>query len=189
MIRFLIAPLMLTIVAGGELLAQSAFPAPLPGQVGQPQPPANGSAPPAAAVTPPVTPFPSTGAPPIGAIGSAPQSEAFTGCMNDYIPLREDVERKGKLITAARERSAPPGEACKLIDSFRAAEAKLIRYVETSTARCGIPARIANELNANCKRTTGLLTRVCTLAQQQMRKREPAGPTGDFWPTTTDAPI
>jgi hypothetical protein len=185
--RFLIAPLMVAaalIIAGDEVLAQNAFPAPLPGQAAQP--PANGSTPSAPVVDSPASSFPSSGAPPIAA---APPSGASGECANGYTSLREDAERKGKLIAAARERRAPPDETCKLISEYGAAEVKLIKYVETNTARCAIPAQFAQQLNADHKKTANLQTKVCTLAQQQMRKRAPAGPTGDFWPATTDAPI
>jgi hypothetical protein len=188
MVRLLIAPLIVAIIpiaAGGELLAQNVFPAPLPGQTGEP--PVNGSSPSAT----PMSPFPSYDIPPIGALGRGPPVAPAVSreCVDGYTPLREDAEKKSKLITAASERRASPVEACKLIDSFRAAQARLIRYVETNAAKCTIPAQIAEQLNASQKKTTDLLTKVCTLAQQQMRKRAPAGPTGDFWPTTTDAPI
>lgn len=193
MSRFLIAPLMVTIVsvlAADKVLAQGAFPAPLPGQsVQADQPPANGGSSPAT-VTPPMSAFPSNGAPSIGALG--PASPVAPGvsreCTDGYTPLREDAERKGKLVTAARERRAPPGEACRLISDYRAAEAKLVKYVEANAAKCTVAAQIAQQLNVASRKTTELQTKVCTLAQQ-MRKRAPAGPTGDFWPTSTDAPI
>jgi hypothetical protein len=38
--------------------------------------------------------------------------------MKNFMPLREEAEKRGKLIKAASERHAPPDEACKLIESF-----------------------------------------------------------------------
>jgi hypothetical protein len=185
MTRSLIAALIVVIFAGGEVLAQGAFPAPLPGQPGW------AAHPPATAAPPPTSAFPSNGAPPIGAFGAGPlaTAEPSRECANGYTQLREDAENKGRLIAAARERRAPPDEACRLLDSFRAAEAKLIKYIETNAAKCAIPPHIAAGLNAGHKNTTDLKTKVCTLAEQMRRKDAPAGPTGDFWPTTTDAPI
>jgi len=182
--RFLIAPLMAVVVAGGELLAQGAFPAPLPGQAGEA--PANGSPPSATVVTPPASSFPSSGASPITA---APPSGASGECANGYTSLREDADQKGKLIAAARERRAPPDEACRLFGNYYAAEAKLIKYVEMNAAKCAIPAQIADQLNTSHRKTADLQMKVCASAAQQMRKRAPAGPTGDFWPTSTDAPM
>ena len=41
-------------------------------------------------------------------------------CMKGFVPLREEAEKRGKLIKAASERHAPPDEACKLIGNFGA---------------------------------------------------------------------
>ena len=59
--------------------------------------------------------------------------------MKNFMPLREEAEKRGKLIKAASERHAPPDEACKLIESFGQAEIKMIKYVEANFAKCGIP--------------------------------------------------
>ena len=180
MIRLLIVPLMVIVAAGGEALAQDAFPAPLPG--------VNGSPP---SASPPVSAFPSYGVPPIGTLGAGPAVAPGISreCGDGYASLRQDAERKGKLITSARERRASPDEACKLISAYQTAEIKLIKYVEANAAKCAIPAQIAQQLNATRGKTAELQSKVCTLAQEQMRKHAPAGPSGDFWPTTNDAPI
>ena len=41
--------------------------------------------------------------------------------MKGFMPLREDAEKKGKMIKAAGERHAPPDEACKIIGAYGAA--------------------------------------------------------------------
>ena len=51
--------------------------------------------------------------------------------MKEFLPLREEAEKRGKLIKAASERHAPPDEACKLIGNFAQAEIKMIKYVES----------------------------------------------------------
>ena len=66
--------------------------------------------------------------------------------MKGFLPLREDAEKRGKLIKAASDRKASPDEACKLIGNFGQAELKMIKYVETNSAKCGIPAQIADQL-------------------------------------------
>ena len=66
--------------------------------------------------------------------------------MKGFVPLREEAEKRGKLIKAASDRKASPDEACKLIGSFGQAELKMIKYVETNSAKCGIPPQIADQL-------------------------------------------
>ena len=108
--------------------------------------------------------------------------------MNGFLPLREDAEKKGKLIKAAGDRHAQPDEACKLIKNYSAAEVKMIKYVETNASKCGIPAEVADQLKSGHKNTEGLEQRVCNIAQQ-MQNRGPTGPTlSDVLGTATSAP-
>jgi hypothetical protein len=201
-IRRLILPLTVAVVTAqaGLAFAQGAFPAPLPGQAAptnaSPFPPVNGAgqaAPSKASPFPPVNAagqavqpapgsFPAGGVAPI--TGSAfertpaPPSQAggaADACMKGFIPLREEAEKRGKMIKAASERHASPEEACKLIGNFSQAEVKMIKYVETNSAKCGIPPQIADQLRGGHKNTEGMQKKVCNVAQQQ-QQRGPAGP-------------
>jgi hypothetical protein len=186
-IRRLIIPLTVTlaIFQVSEGSTQGTFPAPLPGQATMnnawPFSPANGVAP-----VPHVDAsrglFPVTGAAPLSA--AIPER-----CTKEFVPLREDIERNGKLMKAAGERHAPREEACKLIGNYGHAEIRLIEYVESRDAACRIPPQIANLLKESHKNTESMRIRVCAVAQQ-LRKRVPAGPTGDFYPASArDRPI
>ncbi|KRR02702.1 hypothetical protein [Bradyrhizobium valentinum] len=186
MIRRLIVPLTaaVVIVHAGQVLAQGAFPAPLPNQSAAPAnaspfPPVNGAAPSASVGSP--SPFPSQGAAPVssGAFGGgAPPPQASgspDACMKGFVPLREEAERRGKLIKAASDRKAAPDEACKLIKNFGQAELKMISYVQTNSAKCGIPPQIADQLKNGHKNTEKMQNQVCAVAEQA-RTRGPAGP-------------
>jgi len=197
-IRRLIVPL--TVVAAftacaAEANAQGAFPAPLPGQAASPFPPVNGATPANASPFPPVngaapaatfgqpTAFPSNGAAPIAGgaptqpmgapppPGAAGPSEA---CMKGFTPLREDAERRGKLIKAASERHASADEACKLIESYSKAELKMMDYVKHNQAKCQIPPQISEQMKKGHEGTEAMIKKVCGMAQAQ--KAGPAGP-------------
>jgi hypothetical protein len=101
-------------------------------------------------------------------------------CMKEFAPLREEAEQRGKLIKAASDQHASAVEACKLIGNFRQAEIKMIKYVESHAAKCGIPPQIADQLRAGHKTTETMQQKVCAVAQQ-VQQRGPSGPTGDFW--------
>jgi hypothetical protein len=190
MIHRLIVPLGLAalVAQADHALAQGAFPAPLPGQASQssPFPPVNG-APSGSVGGAAASPFPSTGVAPIagaggggGGFGPPPGAAPPSGgpseaCMKGFMPLREEAEKRGKAIKMASERHAPPDEACKLIASFSQAELKMIKYVETNSAKCGIPPQIADQLKTGHKNTEGMQTKVCGVAQQ-IQNRGPAGP-------------
>jgi hypothetical protein len=181
-IRRLIVPLTMAALAvsAGQAFAQGAFPAPLPGQAApsnaSPFPPVNGGAP---VVAPPGS-FPANGATPFPGGGferapSAPSSQAAVeDCMKGFMPLREEAEKRGKMIKAASDRHAQPAEACKLIEIFSQAELKMIKYVETRAAKCGIPPQVAEQLRGGHKNTETMQQKVCSVAQQQ--QKGPAGP-------------
>jgi hypothetical protein len=197
-IRRLLVPLTLAVVAvqTGQAGAQGAFPAPLPGQAAgnaSPFPPVNGGAPGATVGAPPSS-FPTNGAAPIsGSAFERPAGPPQGGggaekCMKDFMPLREEAEKRGKLIKAASDRHAPPDEAGKLIASFGQAESKMIQYVQAHAAQCGIPPQIGDQLKAGHKNTEALKTKVCSVAQQ-VQQRGAAGPSlSEVLGTSSSAP-
>jgi hypothetical protein len=186
-IRRLIVPLAVAVISAhaGKALAQGAFPAPLPGQAAPMKndpafPPVNGVAPRASIGAAPGS-FPVQGAAPIA--GSAfergpagpSQAGAEDTCMKGFTPLREDAEKRGKMIKAASDRHASPEEACKLIRNFGQAEMSMIKYVESHAAKCGIPPQITEQLKTGHKNTETMQQKVCSVAQQQ-QQRGPSGP-------------
>jgi hypothetical protein len=203
-IRRLLAPLTVAVVAfhAGPGFSQGAFPAPLPGQAAPANdpafPPVNGAR--AAPASDPAFPavnglapsvslgtaqgsFPVNGTAPITEPGfqrtPAPPSQAGAPdkCMKAFLPLREDAEKRGKLIQAASEHHAPPDQACKLIKGFGEAEVKMIKYVEAHSAECGIPPQIADQLKGGHKNTETMQQKVCTVAEQAAQaKKNAAGP-------------
>jgi hypothetical protein len=198
-IRRLIVPLTVAAIAAyaAPANAQGAFPAPLPGQAASPFPAVNGAAPSKASPFPPVngaapaaslgqpSAFPSNGAAPIagGGAGPAPMSPApqaggggapSEACMKGFVPLREDAEKRGKLIKAAGERKAQPEEACKLIGDYSKAEVKMIEYVRLNSAKCGIPPEILAQLKKGHGGTEAMQKKVCAAAEAGTRG--PAGP-------------
>ena len=201
-IRRLIVPLTVAVVTihAGQAGAQGGFPAPLPGQVqandpafppvpGQARgndpafPPVNGAGPRASVGAQPLLSFPVNGAAPVEGAGLssrplAPPSQGAGGgeqCMQQFVPLREDAEKRGKMIKAASDRHASPDEACKLIGNYGQAEIKMIKFVETHAAKCGIPPQVDEQMKAGHKNTEALLKKVCGVAQQA-GTRGPAGP-------------
>jgi hypothetical protein len=178
-VRRLIVPLALAVVTlhAGQAFAQDTFPSPRPSQAEAPAssasqgPHVNGAA-----------PFASLGASAASQAGS--RSDA---CTNGFAPLREEAEKRAKLVKAASDRKAPPDEACKLIGNFGQAELKMIKYVETNSAKCGIPPQIAERLRTGHRNTDKIQKQVCTMAQRRPSagsdRDEVLGP-GDFWPAS-----
>ena len=223
-IRRLIVPLTVALVTAhaGQVLAQGAFPAPLPNQAAGTTndpafppvngaarargsdpafppvnsalrgsdsafPPVNGAAPATSFGRPAPTSFPVNGAAPVGGaapmggagFGGAPAPPSQAGgdqCMKEFIPLREDAEKRGKQIKAASDRHATPQEACKLIEAFGQSEIRMIKYVETHAAKCGIPPTVLDQLKGGHKNSEMMQQKVCNAATQMQARGGPAGP-------------
>jgi hypothetical protein len=197
-IRRLIVPLTVAALAACAVQAnaQGAFPAPLPGQAASPFPPVNGATPANnASPFPPVngaapatsfgqpSAFPSNGAAPIaGGAPTQPMGAPPPGaggapndaCMKNFVPLREDAEKRGKLIKAASERHAQPDEACKLLENYSKAELKMMEYVKLNSTKCGIPPQILDQMKKSHVGSEEMTKKVCGMAQAQ--QRGPAGP-------------
>jgi hypothetical protein len=183
MIRQLMVPLAVAVVTfhAGQVSAQGAFPAPLPGRAGAANdtafPPVNGAAPPPAFGNAPAgASFPGS-APMASSPFAAPptQGGAIDQCMKDFLPLREEAEKRGQLLKVAGEKHQGSDVACKLINSFIQAEMKMIKYVETNGARCQIPPQIAEQLRKGHVGTEGMKGRICAAADQA-KNQAPAGP-------------
>jgi hypothetical protein len=141
-------------------------------------PPVNGAAAPTPAIGRAPGGFPSNGAPPVGAGFSQPGPQAGAPsdeCMNGFLPLRQDAEKRGAMIKTASERHAPPDEACKLIGNFSVSEVKMIKYIESHAAKCGIPSSVGDQLKAGHKNTESMQQKVCQVAQQH-QQQGPSGP-------------
>lgn len=189
-IRHLIAPLTIAVVSlyAGQAGAQGAFPAPLPGQAApanaSPFPPVNG-APAATVAAPPASPSAfSTGAAPIGGaggFGSGPPPPQASGapdaCMKNFIPLRQETEKRGKLLEAAgKKKGTSPDEICKLLTGYSQAELKMMKYVQSNGSKCGIPPQIGDQLKMSHTKTSEMQQKVCGVAQQAAQARASATP-------------
>ena len=163
----LIVPLAVAVAAlhAGAAAAQGSFPAPLPGQAAAPAPPANASPFPGPPSAPPsgASPFPATGAAPIsgGGFGGGPAPATSGGseaCMKAFMPLREEAEKRGKLI-----------------GNFSQAEVKMLKYIEANATKCGVPPQVSEQMKNGHKNTEALQKKVCAAAQQ-VQQRGAAGP-------------
>jgi hypothetical protein len=94
-------------------------------------------------------------------------------CIQEFMKLRDDTEKKGKAIQAAGERKAPPQVACGLFNAFVAAETKMIKYATDNSVWCGIPPQVLQQLKQGHVKATEIRTKVCQAAAAPPR---PAGP-------------
>ncbi len=128
------------------------------------------------------SPFPSTGAAPIAGsafergTGAAVAGRRSARRLHEGVPAAARRGGEARQADQGRQRpQAAPDEACKLIGNFGQAEIKMIKYVESNAAKCGIPPQVAEQMKTGHKNTEGMQKKVCAVAQQ-VQQRGPAGP-------------
>jgi hypothetical protein len=95
--------------------------------------------------------------------------------MREFLPLRQEAEKRGQLLKAAGEKRSGPDVACKLMGGFLQSEVKMIKYIEANGARCHIPSQVADQLKTSHKGNEAMKTKIC-MAAEQVRNQAPAGP-------------
>jgi hypothetical protein len=91
-----------------------------------------------------------------------PQESQLPPCYNEFMPLRQEAEKRAGLIRDAAERKSPREEVCKLFGSFAISESKLIKFLETHQASCGIPPDAVKQMKTNHDRTLKTRRQVCS---------------------------
>jgi hypothetical protein len=97
-----------------------------------------------------------------------PPQQQLPPCLEGFVKLRKEVERRGGMIQAAGQRKQKPSpkEACNLFVAFTGAETKMIKYATENAASCGIPAQIIENMKQSHAKSDEVRSRVCQVAAQ-----------------------
>ena len=94
----------------------------------------------------------------------APPMQGVPPCYNEFMPLRQEAEKRAAAVKAASERKAQRPEICQLITRFSEAEGKFAKYIEVNQTWCGIPPQVVAQIKANHVKTAKTRTQVCSNA-------------------------
>jgi hypothetical protein len=103
-----------------------------------------------------------------------PPAQQQPPCFREFMPLRNEAEKRGNAIQAASKRKAPREEICGLFKRFAEAEAKYVKYAETNSTWCGIPAEAVKQMKASHSHTLKIRHQVCNVAAAPARPRGPS---------------
>ncbi len=103
---------------------------------------------------------------------TAPQAAAPAGaspwnarpqrdCNAEFLPLRQDAEKRAGAIKIAADKKSQP-ELCAAFRNFAAAEAKMVKYVADNGKNCGIPPDAAKNMKANHGKTVEMRNKICS---------------------------
>jgi hypothetical protein len=97
-----------------------------------------------------------------GQMAAPPPQQGMPPCMAEFVPLRQEAEKRAGAVKAGAERKASREEICALFKSFSDAEVKVIKYLTTNATACGIPAQAIAETKASHTRTTTTMQKICS---------------------------
>jgi hypothetical protein len=97
-----------------------------------------------------------------GQMAAPPPQQGVPPCMAEFVPLRQEAEKRAGAVKAGAERKAPREEICALFKRFSDAEVKVIKYLTTNATTCGIPAQAIAETKASHTRTTTTMQKICS---------------------------
>jgi len=116
--------------------------------------------------------FPGAGAPNFNTAPAAPPP-GEPPCFREFTPLRDEAQKRANVLKVAMQKKVAREEACKLLQSFSAAEAKVVHYVATHATNCAIPPQAVTAMKTNHERTVKMENQVCN-APAAVQK--PTGP-------------
>lgn len=105
-------------------------------------------------------------------------------CTQQFLPLREERDKRLGAVQEAINRKAPPPELCRVISQFYDAEAKMIKYVEENGVTCNVPPDMLTTLKAQHSKAANTRSQVCAAAA-----RPPPRPAAPSLSDALGAPI
>jgi hypothetical protein len=102
-----------------------------------------------------------------------PGQQQMPPCFKEFTPIREEAQKRADILKAAMMKKVPREEACGLIKSFAAAEAKVVKFVTANAQGCGIPPQAITAMKTNHERTVKMETQVCSAAAGPQRQTGP----------------
>jgi len=91
------------------------------------------------------------------------------------LAMRDEVQKHGQAINDANKRKADVRIACRLFRSYLAAEAKMLKAMDTNGPECGVPAQINEQVRVGHTKASQIGQQVCDAAGPTPREQ------GDFW--------
>ncbi len=101
------------------------------------------------------------GGPGMGAPPPPPQQQQMPPCVKDFMPLRNEAEKRAGALKAVMEKKPTREQACAAFKNFSGAEARVVAYVRKNGEWCGIPAEAVKGMAANHARTMKAQKQIC----------------------------
>jgi hypothetical protein len=94
-------------------------------------------------------------------MGPPPAQQGAPPCMAQFVPLRQEAEKRAAAIKAGADRKAPREEICGLFKKFSEAEGRVVKYLFDNQSSCGIPPQAITETKTNHAKTMATTQKIC----------------------------
>lgn len=101
-----------------------------------------------------------------GMPGMGLQAAPAPSVCDNFMPLRDDAQKKGAAIAAAEKRKVDRQELCKVVTAFSAAEEKAALFLEKNKSFCGVPDQAISSAKDMHAKTAKFREMVCAPAPQ-----------------------
>lgn len=118
---------------------------------------------------------PGAGAPGPG-FGAPPQQQQMPPCVKDFMPLRNEAEKRAGALKAVMQKKPTREEACAAFKTFSGAESRVVAYVKKNGEWCGIPADAVKAMAANHAKTMQAQKQICDGGGFAGGAPKPSGP-------------
>lgn len=85
-------------------------------------------------------------------------------CFKEFLPLRQEAEKRAGAIKAGVDRKVERPVLCKLFTRFVEAEAKYLKFMSDNQTWCGIPKEAVAQVKAGHVRSVKTKNQVCAAA-------------------------
>src|SRR5262249_50266182 len=109
------------------------------------------------------TTSPMMGGPMMGGpmMGAPPQQQGGPPGMAEFMPLRNEAEKRADVLKAGIEKKMERPKLCGLFRNFSDAEEKVVKYAVTNQKHCNIPTDAVNMMKKNHAKTAQVRDKVC----------------------------
>ncbi len=91
-------------------------------------------------------------------------------CIAQFLPLKEEMEKRFVAAKTAIDKKASAAELCSLLTRFTEAESKMVKYAEEQGVWCEFPPQVLQTMKASQVKSQGYRKQACTAAAQPQRK-------------------
>jgi len=99
-----------------------------------------------------------------GGFGGGFNSGPAVDCQGSIKGLMAQRENAGQALQAANKKKVDVKTACGLLRNYVAAETKLMKFLKTNQAQCGVPADFMQKLAHAHTQSSDMSTKVCKIA-------------------------